>query len=334
MRRPGRRYLALTGIAVSGIFLWLALRDTNLSQIGKALASADPVWIGPYLLALISSYWLKSLRWRWILSSACDARAGELFPSIMIGYLGSLVLPVQLGELVRVAAVAKQVRITHSAALSSIILERIFDLLTVLLIVGGALLLGAEASPVLLRAGILVSAGTLILATVTAAFFLWTQKFVSIVGVATTRLPKTIRARLLSSIEHGATGVDALRQPSVLARVVAYTFLQWGCLLLCVHFSIIALGIEVPGSASILVLGLTVMSLTLPTSPGYVGAIQIAFTIGLEPFGVSADRAFAASVYYHLLAAAAVVVLGGFSLKQMGQTLRRAREDAEAIETE
>jgi uncharacterized membrane protein YbhN (UPF0104 family) len=100
-----------------------------------------------------------------------------------------------------------------------------------------------------------------------------------------------------------------------------------------VHFSLAALGIDVPVSAPLLVLGLAVASVTLPTSPGFVGAIQVAFTIGLAPFGVGPDRAFAASVYYHLLAVTAVIVLGLVSLKQMGQTFRRAREDAEKIAT-
>ena len=284
------------------------------------------------MLALCSSYWLKAVRWKWLLSSACDARGDQLFAPIMIGHLGNLVLPAQLGELVRVACVANQVRIPLSAALSSIILERIFDLLTVLLIFGLALLLGASASPVLVQAGIVVAVVTVILAAVAAGYLVWTQKFVSIVGVVTAKLPTRIRAPVLSSLEQGTAGVQALRQPRVLGRVVVYSLLQWGCLLLCVEFSLIALGIQVPVSATLLVLGFTVVSVTLPTSPGFVGAIQIAFVIGLEPFRVTADRAVAASVYYHLLAVAAVIVLGLFSLRQIGQTFGRAREDAERIE--
>ncbi len=332
-RRPGRRYVVLLGIAISGALLWLAVRGTNVSEIGSALATADPVWIVPYLLAAYASYWLKSFRWRWLLSSACDTRARKLFAPIMIGHLGNLVLPAQLGELVRVVCVSKQIRIPHSTALSSMVVERIFDLLTVLLIFGLALLLGAEASPILMRAGMIVATLTVVLAMVTTAYVAWTHEFVSIVGAVTKRLPQSMRVRLLSSLEHGVTGVHALRRPSVLARVVVYSLLHWGCWLLCVHFSLAALGIDVPVSAPLLVLGLAVASVTLPTSPGFVGAIQVAFTIGLAPFGVGPDRAFAASVYYHLLAVTAVIVLGLFSLKQMGQTFRRAREDAEKIAT-
>jgi uncharacterized protein (TIRG00374 family) len=327
-----RRHFVLLGIAVSAVLLWLSVRGTNLSEIGAALAAANPIWIVPYLLALCSSYWLKALRWRWLLSSACDARAGQLFAPIMIGHLGNLALPAQLGELVRVACAARQLHIPASTAFSSIVLERIFDLLTVLFVFGVALLLGADASPLLMRAGTAVAAIAMALTILTAAYLAWTQRFVWFVGVVTAKLPQKARDPLLSSLEQGATGVQTLRQPSVLVRVVAYSILQWSCLLLCVHLSLIALGIEVPIAAPLLVLGFAVVSVTLPTSPGFVGAIQIAFAIGLEPFGVGADRAVAASVYYHVLAVAAVLVLGLFSLKQMGQTFRRAREEAERIE--
>jgi uncharacterized membrane protein YbhN (UPF0104 family) len=60
----------------------------------------------------------------------------------------------------------------------------------------------------------------------------------------------------------------------------------------------IAIGVSIGPAVTIIVLTATVVAVTLPNAPGYVGALQAAFVFALQPFGVSSENAFAASVFY------------------------------------
>jgi uncharacterized membrane protein YbhN (UPF0104 family) len=63
---------------------------------------------------------------------------------------------------------------------------------------------------------------------------------------------------------------------------------------------------------------LTVIGVSLPTAPGYVGSIQLAFVLALKPAGVAPESALAASMFYHVLAYVSVVGGGLVFLRHYG----------------
>ena len=324
--------MVVVGIAVSGLFLWLALRGTDPTAILAALRKADPRWAVPYFAALSASYLFKAARWKRLLIAAPEASVRRLLPPIMVGHLGNLLLPVQLGELLRIAAATRQIRAPVPMVIASIVIERAFDLATVLLILIAALALGAQQSPALERAT-LVTAVFLSLLTLSAIVLFLGSRWIAAPASALRRaLPDTIRLRVLATARQASEGLQVFKSPGALGRVIALSILQWGSLLFCVWFSLIALGIEAPPAAILLVLGFSVVGVSLPTSPGFIGAIQLAFALGLGPFGIDVDRAFAASVYYHLLAVLAVIVFGIVGLRDIGMRLSRIRDEAEGLD--
>ena len=77
-----RRHIAIgAGLAVSALFMWLALRDADFAAIGDALARADSWPALPFLLCLFAFYWLKSVRWKDLLSTARSIRSLRFFRS-------------------------------------------------------------------------------------------------------------------------------------------------------------------------------------------------------------------------------------------------------------
>lgn len=90
----------------------------------------------------------------------------------------------------------------------------------------------------------------------------------------------------------------------------------------CIGASCAALGLDVPFAAAASVLGLTIIGMSLPSGPGYVGSIQLAFTLGLAPFHVAAGPAIAASVFYHVLVCGSLILAGLVVLYRLGGTLR------------
>jgi hypothetical protein len=81
----------------------------------------------------------------------------------------------------------------------------------------------------------------------------------------------------------------------------------------------------------VLTVALLNVAVALPTSQGFVGSVQAAYVLALLPYSVSKEAAIAASIYFHVLAYASVVVAGLIFLNKAGQSLRsllRAQEPA------
>jgi uncharacterized membrane protein YbhN (UPF0104 family) len=151
------RLTMLLGIAVSLLFLWLALRTTDLEQIIESAARTRLPLALPFLVAVLLFYWTKTVRWRALLAPTKTLSPRYLIAPVMIGYAGSIVLPMQLGELVRVMVAQRMFKLRASTLLGSVALERMFDLLTIALFMTVALLFARQIPPELAHADEIVA---------------------------------------------------------------------------------------------------------------------------------------------------------------------------------
>jgi uncharacterized protein (TIRG00374 family) len=321
-------FLWISGIALSALFLWLALRNVDAAALWAAAARAQLWQAVPFLILLFAFYWIKAIRWQVMLAPIRRLPASTFFPPIMIGYAGSMVLPMQLGELLRAYVASKRLGLAGTPVLASILLERMFDFLTLIVLVGVALLAGVDVPPQLATAGYVIAgiAGPLVLLLL--AYLIWTRHFVSAARMLTGFLPRSVQAPFLHHLELGAMGLHVLRKPALLAQLVAYSVLQWGFMWACVHISLAALGLSLSVSAVFVTLAFTIISVALPTSPGFVGSIQIAYVFSLHLYGVQAEDAFAASVFFHALTNGSVILTGLYFLHRMGYTFGQIRSEA------
>jgi uncharacterized membrane protein YbhN (UPF0104 family) len=112
--------------------------------------------------------------------------------------------------------------------------------------------------------------------------------------------------------------------------VVLMTIVQWLVTGLGIYISLRALHIDVHPSVAFVVLAFTFVGVTLPTTPGAVGTIQLSFALALAPAGVAAGDAVAASIFWHAIAYGFVLALGVFYFVRLGYTLREIRDHAQA----
>jgi hypothetical protein len=322
MQLNRRWILFALGVVIGGVFLWLALRGTNLGEIGRALRHANLWYAIPLLSTLGLSYWVKAVRWAVLLSPLRATTAGEAIPAVMIGYASNIVLPAQLGELVRVFVVSQRLGIRTSPVFATLILERVFDFLTVLWLVGVAMVLDPEESSALAAAGYVVGAVGIGMLVACAAFLRWEEPTLHLLERLLAFLPTRAQQPILVQLRLGAAGLGAIRDRRLVSRILGLSILQWVLMGSCTYFSLLALGIKAPASAAFLVVAVTVAGLTLPSSPGYWGTIQLGFAVALKPFGVDPGEAVAASIFWHVLAYVSVLVVGMVYAVRMGVSIR------------
>jgi len=321
-------FLFIAGLGFAVLFLWLALKDADPQRIALALSNADWAYAIPFLVVLGMFYWLKAYRWALLLRPLAPVRAGTVFPAIMIGFAGNIFLPAQLGELIRTYVLGNQLKLRKSAVLSSILLERVFDFLTILIILGITLVVERNLPEILVRGGYAIGGISAMLLVFVIIYAHWTRPLLSLLAAVTRFLPARLHASLLDQLETAAGGLAAIKDYRLMLMLMLSSLLQWGLLGICILVSIAAFHIQVPLSGAFLVLALMVATLTLPNTPGYFGPIQLAFTLALKPFGIDPASAFAASMFYHVLAYFSVLIAGFYYTRQLGLTFKRLSRES------
>jgi len=124
----------LLGFLLTFIFLGLVLWQTNLSELGGALSSANYLYVIPAAFCTLISYILRTIRWRRILLPTRSIPARRLFPVLMIGFMANNVLPARLGEFVRAYSLGQKESISKSLSFATIMLERLLDGVTLVVI--------------------------------------------------------------------------------------------------------------------------------------------------------------------------------------------------------
>ena len=315
------------GILLSAVFLWLALRNTNVAEIRQAFARASLWPMIPMFTCLVGFYWLKATRWRLLLSPVHPVTTGQLVPAMMAGAAGNNLLPAHLGEIVRIFYANNKLGIPKSTVLATLVLERVLDIIVVLGLLAFAFVAG-DFSRVLVGAG-----GLLLLIAVVAGFFcvvltLYNERICSLLDHLLKPLSDPLRKKIIAQIRHIGSGLESLREARLYWAVLASSLGQWMLVAGCIYCAMYALDLRVSPLLAVVVLGITVAGLALPTSPGFFGTIEYCFVLGLAAAGIDASSAISAAIYYHAPVWVAVTVGGLLIVRMNNLSLRQLKDEA------
>lgn len=325
------------GLLVSAVFMWLAMRpilaeQDGLSQFAGEFQKADYSLLPLILLLLYVFYWLKAWRWRLLLLPVADYRpTQDLFGPIMIGFAFNNVLPARMGEFVRCFVFARQQRQSMSMAVSSIFLERVFDVVAIFIYLGIGLVF--MPIPAETRATALVfGAGIAAIAMFGVLYVFWTRPIVQFIEGILARLkviPETLRKRICNMLESGAHGMAAIKQPRLLIGILAISMVKWLINGLLMLYSLWAFGIHPSPVVAFVLLGVVALGVSVPASPGYFGVVQGCFTLVMAGMEYPPSAVLAASIYYHLSGYIPVTLMGMIMFSRTGLSLHDVTEARE-----
>jgi uncharacterized membrane protein YbhN (UPF0104 family) len=171
------------GLACTLFFLGIAFYRVQVGAVSAALAAANPAWIVAAMLIYTVNLALRAWRWQAILRPVAAIPYPIVTRALLVGYGLNAVMPARLGELFRAEFFKKTFGLSRVWGLTSIVIERLFDGITVICCLGAGLLFAAAAKP---NAGllvkVLVSGSVLFGAVLLAAFYLSSSMMSRIVG--------------------------------------------------------------------------------------------------------------------------------------------------------
>ena len=110
------------GICVSVFFMVLLFRKIDFGQLVIALSSVDYRYIVLSVVFTFISYFLRAVRWRYLLISEKEIPLASLYPATIIGYMANNLLPARLGEFVRAYMLAKREQLETPSVFASLVI--------------------------------------------------------------------------------------------------------------------------------------------------------------------------------------------------------------------
>ncbi len=300
------RLQSVIGLAVSALLLYLAARNVHLAEILPLLRQANYFYLALAGAASLLAVWLRAWRWRYLIPNSQAMKTGNLFSATMIGFMGNNLLPLRIGDLARAYIAARKERVTASAMLATVVIERLLDVFAILAML--SVIFFHMPLPRWIGNGFL-----LMLALGGAAWIvlLSIHRWSAVLDGWIARLtPERYRSRIQELRASFFAGLATMRHTRNLTIAALLSVPIWTTYALGTYAALKACAIDAPFSASWVVLAFVGIGVSLPSAPGFVGTFQFFTVAALALFSVDSQTAFGYSLLHHLAQYIPVTLFG------------------------
>lgn len=326
----------LLGIFVSGIALLFILRDIEGSLFVDAWRSARYIYLLPTVALLVAGLLTRARRWQILLDDALPY--WRAFSIMNVAYLVNGVLPLRIGEVARIylaTRVRKPVPMMQTA--STIIVERLLDLLGVVMMVFIALSLGPvpqQIQTASMVAAVAAISGFTVLVALGRYRALTQRLYRGVMG----RLPILRNIEVLESlIEQFLDGLQPLTRPRTFFAAILWTALSWGLSTAAGYVLMFAFFDDASMVATLLYIAAAAFAIALPAVPGNVGTYEASILLAIYAVGYpqgSTAVAFAVMVHavnviVHASTGAVGLIHEGISLSQLTHGVQNIQQTSQ-----
>jgi uncharacterized protein (TIRG00374 family) len=302
--------------------------DVELLELAGHMTSIRWGWAALAVAAGIVSYVVQGHRWKLLLRPTGDIPVLRTTQAIYVGLLTNTVVPLRVGELVRMFLVSRSLRVEFIAVLPSYLVERMIDAIWLAIAAGLSVLFVPLPRHLIVGERVLV--GFVLVATTAFVFAVVKKGKVrgaedtpSIpVGAGRHRNPLRLVARFIDRMAGGFHKIGLSR--NFFAAAVG-SLLMLVLQILALWLVMPAMGIQLSvwqGAVAFIILRL---GTALPNTPSNVGAFQFFAVLGLELFGIDKTTAASFSVVSFVLLTIPLAIVGLFALWRTGLSFSEIR---------
>lgn len=327
---PSRRWVKhLIGFLITAICLIVFFKQVNFREILDAFMNFQWGYLVVGLISLSFGYAMRIFRWSVLLQSA-GAKAG--FAVCSAPFLGSIalnnVLPLRLGDVVRALVFPNSMGVSRVAATSSLIMERLIDLISLLSCFAiGLFAIHTVAVPSELKS----LAVTLSVFCGICLFlgFMFSEKLSRMLGDLVKKNDSFTKLEIVYKTAAGLLdGFNSMSRPAILIRVMIMSVFVWLGEAGLFYFVLMGAGVESSLVISMLVMSMATLSTLVPSSPGYVGPFHLAAFTAISLVGGPAAQAGSYAVIVHLSLWLPTTIAGLVAIWMRPELFRIAKSQA------
>ena len=330
------RWRLALGLVISAIFMYVALRGLKLEDALVSLRQANYLWLLPGIAVYFLGVWARTWRWHYMLRHLQDVPMKRLFRIVCIGYMGNNIYPARAGEVLRSYVLKREHGVRVSSSLATVIIERLFDGLTMLLFVFAALpfvdLHGklADYRPFIIGFTLLFVAALLVFLFVASRPVLAHAVYSPLV---TLLLPARFHDKVLGIAERFLEGLASLARGREVFMIFGTSVLVWLFETGKYWFVMHAFDFNVSFFTLMLMNGVVNLATTIPGAPGHVGTFDAPGIAILSAAGVARSTAVVYTLVLHAALWLPITLLGAFYLIRSHISLSQARQGMAETET-
>ena len=313
-------------LALAAALLGLVLYNVDLRGVAREILHARFDWLTLALLTMFANLAIRAWRWQYLLEPLGATSFGNAFRATAVGFAATSILPARAGEVIRPYFLARHERLSATAAFATVILERVLDMLTVLVLLAVYVFFFrtdlSSTNEVAFEA-VKWAGGTAAAAALAAlvVFFVLAGDPARL-GKTLFRLeqvlPSALAGLLARVAEKFATGLGAVRRPGRLLVALVLSVPLWLSIAMGTWAVSVAFHLAVPFTGSFLIVALLVVGVAVPT-PGAVGGFHAAYKFAATTFFAAPDdAAVGAAIVLHALTIGPNILLGLFFAAQAG----------------
>jgi uncharacterized protein (TIRG00374 family) len=324
MLKQKRTWIGLFFVVFTFYFLF---RNINYRLLLDNLSHFHAFWIVPALAIYLIGYVIRGYRWVILLSPIKRCEFSSLFPTLIIGFMMNNILPARLGEFYRAHLNGKKQGISRSASLATIILERLFDGITMIVALWAALSFAnlpikVQSMPSGIQHAIQWSPWVF-----GAAFFfcfallLFKKTAIRVINYFISHMPQKYQ-EVLTKISHAfIDGLQILQNAKESLGVLVLSILAWTCEFASYYF--IAIGFSLAPAplnlwSAALLMAVANLGILIPNAPGGIGLFEFIGVALLLPYGIPKEMAVGYMFLLHFLLLIPITLMGLYFFAKEG----------------
>ncbi len=308
----------VVGILISIIFVWLAFRNVPVVEFWTRITEANYLFVILATIPGLITYFIRAYRWKYLLILQKNIPLFSVFSAMSIGFFANAVLPARAGEVIRAYVLGRNENISKTAILATVLIERLLDVLSLLMIAVGVILFLPIPENEYYTYIITFGLGLFVIEMGifgVIVMLLWKREatlrfFNKILGF----FPEKIQDQGLKILDSFISGLEIIKEAKHYLLLFVTSFTIWGLVFLSYYLLFFAFdtGLEVGVFPVAALLGMVIGSfaVTIPSGPGFVGTFHIAVQNGLMVFGTTAGAGLAYATLLHLIGMVPITIIG------------------------
>ncbi len=335
--RAGRTLNLVLGLGLSCVFLYLAFRGEDWGTITEQLNLARYEYFLPIAVLGVYVLYVRSQRWRLLLASVSADRPPmmPIFSASAVGFMANMLLPFRVGEIARPVLVSRHTGIPLSAALATVLVERVLDLGT-LFTFALWLVLSSPVPETVRQLTWAAGVAAVVLAVGISVVAANRRRYQPLLDRLWSALPGALGPQVKHLADEFFDALSGISDPWVMAQAVAWSFYVWFLIAIGFALGFPATSLDVPFiSGGVTVATLVALAVSIPSAPAFVGQFEWGCKLALsEILGVDGAKAAGYAILVHSAQFITQVALGlvfvvreGLSFSELGAMAKRSGSD-------
>jgi uncharacterized protein (TIRG00374 family) len=313
-------------LGISGLALYLALRDVDIQQVWQTLISARLSFILLALSSVAVNTAAKSFRWKVLVGPPGEKISfWQYLIILLVGQMLNTLFPARMGDLSR-AYVLGGKGPGRTYVFGTVMLEKVLDSISYALLF--FVLLVFIPLPAWIGGSIFMFVGvTLVISAGIALLIFRRGWFIRFCDLLLGKLPQKMRMWLEPRIQSGLASLDVIKRGDDALKLIAWTIVIWLTAILTNQITLLALGIRLPLTASLLILIGLQAGISLPSVPGRIGIFEYICVLALSLFLIDQTIALGFGFLLHGIVLVPSTLIGLISFWYLGLAKERPKFD-------